>query len=77
MTPKLVIEPMNKWQSRILNSIGYLVGLRHGSVAWISIKDLSFTKEYEVTINDLKKMHEEDAMNRVRQQTTNRMESGE
>ena len=77
MTPKLVIKPMKEWQSRILNFIGYLVGLRNGSCAWISIEDLIFTAEYEATINDLKRMHEEDAMNRVRQQTTNRMESGE
>lgn len=70
MNPKLVVEPMSKWQSRILNFVGYLVGLRYGSVAWISIKDLSFTEEFEVTINDLKRMHEEDKMNRKREKET-------
>ena len=70
MNPKLVVEPMNKWQSRILNFVGYLVGLRYGSVAWVSIKDLSLTEEYEVTINDLKRMHEEDKMNRKREKET-------
>lgn len=66
MTPKLVIEPMNEWQSKILNFICYLIGLRNGSCAWISIENLIFTAEYEATINDLKKMHEEDEMNSVR-----------
>lgn len=67
MNPKLVVEPMNKWQSRILNFVGYLVGLRYGSVAWIS---LQVEEEYEVTINDLKRMHEEDKMNRKREKET-------
>ena len=67
MNPKLVVEPMSKWQSRILNYVCYLVGLRYGSVAWIS---LQVEEEYEVTINDLKRMHEEDKMNRKREKET-------
>lgn len=70
MTPKLVVEPMTKWQSRILNFVGYLVGLRYGSVAWVEIKDLTFTKEFEVTINDLKRMHEENEMNKQTEKET-------
>lgn len=67
MNPKLVVEPMSKWQSRILNFVGYLVGLRHGSVAWIS---LQVEEEFEVTINDLKRMHEEDEMNKQTEKET-------
>lgn len=66
MNPKLVVEPMSKWQSRILNFVGYLVGLRYGSVAWVSLQE----EEFEVTINDLKRMHEEDKMNRKREKET-------
>lgn len=70
MTPKLVVEPMNKWQSRILHFVANLVGLRGGSVAWFTIEDLDFTKKFEVTINDLKRMHEEDEMNKQTEKET-------
>ena len=73
MNPRLVVEPMTKWQSRILNFVGYLVGLRHGSVAWIEMHvtlDAQEEEDFEVTINDLKRMHEEDKMNRQREKET-------
>ena len=72
MNPRLVVEPMTKWQSRILNFVGYLVGLRHGSVAWIEMRVTLDAQEedFEVTINDLKRMHEENEMNKQTEKET-------
>ena len=71
---QLVVEVMKAWQSKILNAIAWVIGLRGGSVAYVNLR---IVLDVEPTINDIVKNNEEDAMNRVSTQTTNRMESGE
>jgi hypothetical protein len=71
---QLVVEVMKAWQSKVLNAIAWVIGLRGGSVAYVNLR---IVLDVEPTINDIVKNNEEDAMNRVSTQTTNRMESGE
>jgi hypothetical protein len=72
--PKLVVKAMKTWQAAVLRVIGWMIGIR--GEAKISYIIFDNDKE-EPTINDIVKNNEEDAMNRVSTQTTNRMESGE
>lgn len=65
---------MKAWQSKVLNAIAWVIGLRGGSVAYVNLR---IVLDVEPTINDIVKNNVEDAMNRVSTQTTNRMESGE
>ena len=71
---QLVVEAMKAWQSKVLNTVAWVIGLRGGSVAYVNLR---IVLDVEPTINDIVKNNEEDAMNSVRQTTTNRMESGE
>ena len=73
MTPKLVLEAMGKFESKVLNAMAWLFGNRGGSVAYCYL-DVDWPEDeelddVEVTINDVKRMHEEDESNSVRNQT--------
>lgn len=73
MTPKLVLEAMGKFESKVLNAIAWLFGNRGGSVAYCYL-DVEWPEDeelddVEVTINDVKRMHEEDEANSVSTQT--------
>lgn len=74
---RLVVEQMKTWQSKVLNAVAWVIGLRGGSVAYLDLRIIFDAEDEEPTINDIVKNNEEDAMNRVSTQTTNRMESGE
>ena len=67
MQPKLVLDSMGKYQAKILNAVAWLLGMRGGSVAYCWITE---EEDFEVTINDLKKMHEEDEINKQREKET-------
>jgi hypothetical protein len=58
--PKLVIKAMNRFQEAVLKVVGFLLGLK-GEPKLIYI---AFDDAVEPTINDIKKMNEEDEMNR-------------
>lgn len=68
MQPKLVLEAMGKFESKVLNAVAWLFGNRGGSVAYCYL-NIDWPDEelddIEVTINDVKRMHEEDEANRV------------
>lgn len=65
---------MNAYQEFVLKIIGWMIGIRgEAKIIYIHFDE----DEDEPTINDIIKNNEEDAMNRVSTQTTNRMESGE
>lgn len=68
MQPKLVLDVMGKWEARILNAVAWLMGMRGGSVAycWLDLDE----EDFEVTINDLKRMHEENEMNKQTEKET-------
>ena len=59
MKPKLVIKPMARWQAFILKIIGFFIGLR-GRPYFCFVEDEA---ETEMTINDVRRMQEEDEMN--------------
>lgn len=59
MSPKLVVDTMNKFQEVTLKIVGWLLGIRGEA----KIVYIAFDKEMEPTINDLKKWHEENEMN--------------
>lgn len=67
MQPKLVLDVMRGYEAKILNAVAWLIGLRGGSVAYCWIME---EEDFEVTINDLKKMHEEDEMNKQTEKET-------
>ena len=71
---QLVVELMKAWQSKVLNAIAWVIGLRGGSVAYVNLRIIL---DVEPTINDIVKNNEEDAMNRVRHNKLTEMESGE
>ena len=76
MTPKaeIIVKAMNAYQAFVLKVIGWMIGIRgEAKIIYIQFDE----DEDEPTINDIVKNNEEDAINSVRQQTTNRMESGE
>lgn len=76
MTPKpeLIVKAMNAYQEFVLKIIGWMIGIRgEAKIVYIHFDE----DEVEPTINDIVKNNDEDAMNRVSTQTTNRMESGE
>ena len=76
MTPKaeIIVKAMNAYQEFVLKIIGWMIGIRgEAKIIYIHFDE----DEVEPTINDIIKNNEEDAMNRVSTQTTNRMESGE
>jgi hypothetical protein len=71
--PKLVLEAMGKFESKILNAVAWLFGNRGGSVAYCYLNIEWPNKELdhiEVTINDVKRMHEEDEMNKQTEKET-------
>jgi hypothetical protein len=60
-----LVEPYHKWQEIALRIFGFCIGLRgKPSIAFIEIVD-DKEEPIEPTINDLKKMAEESAENRV------------
>lgn len=61
MTPSLTVDEMANWQSAILRFVGKLIGLK-GNPYIMFIEN----EEFEPTINDLKRLHEEDEANSVR-----------
>ena len=63
MNPKLVVRTMNKFQEVTLKILGWLLGIKGEA----KIVYIAFDDEMEPTINDLKKWHEENEMNRQRQ----------
>mgnify|MGYP007086245084 CR=1 FL=1 len=65
---------MKAWQSKVLNTVAWVIGLRGGSVAYVNLR---IVLDVEPTINDIVKNNEEDAMNSVRQNKLTEMESGE
>jgi hypothetical protein len=71
-----LLEPYYKWQGVALRIFGFLIGLR-GKPAIAFIETIETDDEQEMiepTINDLKRMAEESAINSVgntQQQTTN------
>ena len=67
MQPKLVLDVMRGYEAKILNAVAWLLGMRGGSVAYCWITE---EEDFEVTINDLKKMHEEDEMNKQTEKET-------
>lgn len=76
MTPKakFIVKAMNAYQEFVLKIIGWMIGIRgEAKIVYIHFDE----DEVEPTINDIVKNNDEDAMNRVSTQTTNRMESGE
>jgi hypothetical protein len=74
---QLVVEAMKAWQSKVLNAVAWVIGLRGGSVAYVNLRIVLDVEDEEPTINDIVKNNEEDAMNRVRQDKLTEMESGE
>ncbi len=74
MVTQLVVEVMKAWQSKVLNAIAWVIGLRGGSVAYVNLR---IVLDVEPTINDIAKNNAEDAMNRVRSNKLTEMESGE
>jgi hypothetical protein len=65
---------MNAFQGFITRMMGRILGLKgEAHIVFIQFDN----DDLEPTINDIVKNNEEDAINSVRQQTTNRMESGE
>jgi len=76
VTPKaeIIVKAMNAYQAFVLKIIGWMIGIKgEAKIVYIQFDE----DEIEPTINDIVKNNEEDEMNSVRQQTTNRMESGE
>lgn len=72
--PEIIVKAMNAYQEFVLKIIGWMIGIRgEAKIIYIHFDE----DEVEPTINDIVKNNDEDAMNSVRQQTTNRMESGE
>ena len=73
MNPKLVLEKMGRIESKVLNAVAWLFGNRGGSVAYCYL-DIKWSEEeidnVEVTINDIKRMHEEDEMNKQTEKET-------
>ena len=72
MTPsrKLLVQTFPQWKENVLYFVARCLGLKGVPVGLIHYEE-------EPTINDIVKNNEEDAMNKVSTQTTNRMESGE
>lgn len=68
MQPKLVLDSMRGYEAKILNAVAWLLGMRGGSVAycWLELDE----EDFEVTINDLKRMHEENEMNKQTEKET-------
>ena len=73
MNPKLVLEKMGRIESKVLNAVAWLFGNRGGSVAYCYLS-IEWPEEeiddIEVTINDIKRMHEEDEMNKQTEKET-------
>ena len=67
MQPRFVLDVMRGYEAKILNAVAWLIGLRGGSVAYCWIME---EEDFEVTINDLKKMHEEDEINKQTEKET-------
>lgn len=69
--PRLIINPMKRWEARILNSVAWLIGMRGGSVGycWIDIDEEADKKDIEVTINDIVKNNEEDEANKIEKES--------
>lgn len=75
--PRLEVKVMNAWQGFVTRMMGRILGLKgEAHIVFIQF-DNDDEDEVEPTINDIVKNNAEDEMNSVRQQTTNRMESGE
>ncbi len=53
---QLVVEAMKAWQSKVLNAIAWVIGLRGGSVAYVNLR---IVLDVEPTINDIIKNNEE------------------
>jgi hypothetical protein len=65
-TPYLVVEPMKKFQAKILKAVSWLLGLRNGSVAWVSLGiDIEDEADLQPTINDIVKNAEENEANKT------------
>lgn len=60
-SPKIVIDEMPTWQAKILSFVARLLGLK-GKPHIILID----AEDFEPTINDIKRMQEEDEANSVR-----------
>lgn len=73
---EIIVKAMSAYQAFVLKVIGWMIGIR-GEAKIIYIQFDEDEDDIEPTINDIVKNNEEDAINSVRQQTTNRMESGE
>jgi hypothetical protein len=56
MVTQLVVEVMKAWQSKVLNAIAWVIGLRGGSVAYVNLR---IVLDVEPTINDIIKNQEE------------------
>ena len=73
MEPKLVLEAMGKFESKVLNAVAWLFGNRGGSVAYCYL-NIDWPEEelddIEVTIHDVKRMHEENEMNKQTEKET-------
>ena len=75
--PRLEVKVMNAWQGFVTRMMGRILGLKgEAHIVFIQF-DNDNEDEVEPTINDIIKNNEEDAMNSVRQQTTNRNGAGE
>jgi|APGre2960657404_1045060.scaffolds.fasta_scaffold12908_4 hypothetical protein len=65
-TPYLVVEPMKKFQAKILKAVSWLLGLRNGSVAWVRLGiDIEDEADLQPTINDIVKNAEENEANKT------------
>jgi hypothetical protein len=65
-TPYLVVEPMKRFQAKILKAVSWLLGLRNGSVAWVSLGiDIEDEADLKPTINDMIKNEEENEANKT------------
>lgn len=76
VTPKaeIIVKAMNAYQEFVLKIIGWMIGIRgEAKIIYIHFDE----DEVEPTINDIIKNNEEDAMNSVSTQTTNRNGAGE
>lgn len=72
--PEIIVKAMNGYQAFVLKVVGWMIGIKgEAKIVYIQFDE----DEVEPTINDIVKNNAEDEMNSVRQQTTNRMESGE
>jgi hypothetical protein len=61
--PRLEVSEFHPLQAKILNAVAYLLGMRGGSVAYLSFTE---DEEIEPSINDIAKNDAEDALNSVR-----------